>query len=85
MPLEAFITMSVNYLKNVCSCSKDDILIIWCIHEGSFHYRAQFLIQSDRRVFEIAYQDLGQIFTICEIDIKNRKDISRRDMTNDRF
>lgn len=81
MPLNAFIKLSINYLANICSCEKEDILTVWLIHEGSFHYRAQFLIlQEKQRTFEVAYQDIGQMFTVCEIEIKSKKDISRRDI-----
>ena len=64
MPLKAFISMSTNYIKNICSCDEKDILTVWCIREGN-------------RTFETSYMDTGDSFSISEIKVVSRKDISR--------
>lgn len=77
MPLKAFISLSINYIKNICSCDEKDVLTVWCIREGTYHIRGQFLVSKQNRTFETSYMDAGDSFSISEIKVVSRKDISR--------
>ena len=80
MPLKTFISLSTNYLKNMCSCEAEDILTVWEIHEGVLQYRAQFMVLANKkqRYFDVSYTESTDQFTFTEVEIKDRIDISRR-------
>lgn len=78
MPLKAFISLSTNYIKNICSCEKDDILTVWCLNDATHIYRAEFLVLKDSRTFDISYHETGDVFTVSEIKVLSKKDIVRR-------
>lgn len=82
MPLNAFIYLSTNYLKNICSCDESKILTVWLVHEGSFHYRAQFLVLGENgttRNFLIGYLDGQEVFSVSEIQIVSTTGMTRKE------